>query len=45
METVASLACSAVLSNWRGIERVAACLRAVGELSGPEIEALSRCVL
>jgi hypothetical protein len=40
METVASLACSVVISNWSPILRVGACLLAVNELTGAEIAAL-----
>jgi hypothetical protein len=39
-EVVATVACCAVQSNWDTIQRVAACLLALGELSGSEISAL-----
>lgn len=39
-ELAANLGWCAVHSNWASIERVAACLRALGELDGPTIAAL-----
>jgi hypothetical protein len=43
MKTLATMSASCVLTNRHSILRVAACLRAVGELSGPEISALGGC--